>query len=47
MQVKVVPRNILNYLGVGVPLAQGVNRWGQLIWLIDIPQADFVVIAAT
>jgi len=47
MQVKVVPCNILDYLRVRVPFAEGVDRWGQLIRLINIPQTDFVVIAAT
>jgi len=46
MQVEVVPGDILDYLRVRVPLAQGVNRGRKLVGLINVPQADFIVVAA-
>ena len=41
-----IPRYILNNLGVSVPFHKRVNLGRKLVWLIHIPETDFVVVTA-
>jgi hypothetical protein len=42
----VVPADVLHHLKVSLPRGEWIDRWRELIWLTDIPNADLVVVAA-
>ena len=44
--VVMVPADVFNHLGVGLPRYQRVDCWGQLVGLANVPDANLVVVTA-